>query len=264
MFLRFNTISSVTAFLAISFFATTASASPTAQTKPDTAKNCPGYVHIYPQDAVERPRICQAVQQIEDFYADLGFAAPEQELHIHLTANFPSWMNKKCNVNSRNSYGTVDGRNHHIYLLTEQEFMAHEQKVLFDIPNNIHLYNSVLVHEISHVIAEQLYQGKEVELPKEHAEALAYIVQFENMHPLTRERVLDKFDAYLLKYNMQYRFAGRKDATSFWQFYFNVYGFALKSYYYFLGDDGPALARDMILGNVPMDEDTRPYRKPCR
>lgn len=109
---------------------------------------------------------------------------------------------------------------------------------LFGLPMDEALYQSVVVHELAHAIADQnfAYENPPVVIQ----EYIAYVTQLATMEPATRQRILAARD--LPAYS-------HLDEMSYLYYAMDPCGFAVKAYRHFRSLDDPGkFLRDLLSG----------------
>jgi hypothetical protein len=124
------------------------------------------------------------------------------------------------------------------------------ENTLFGLPLNATLYQSVVVHELAHAVANQHFADSRPSLVAQ--EYIAYAAQLSTMEPATRQRILtsNKLPPYK-----------SIDEMSSIYYAMNPNGFGIKAYLHFVSLDDPGrFLRRLLAGDIqPADsEDVLP------
>jgi hypothetical protein len=115
---------------------------------------------------------------------------------------------------------------------------------LFGLPLNDTLYQSIVVHELAHAVADQHFVSSRPSLVAQ--EYIAYVAQLSTMDPATREQIL--------KANRRAPYTDISEMSSTY-YAMNPSGFGIKAYLHFISLDDPGqFLRGLLSGDIAPDE----------
>jgi hypothetical protein len=131
-----------------------------------------------------------AVRKAYDFFADLGFHEKYNiELFFEKTVGF-----EMANGNFIRTYGKL-GKDNRIYLTDSNEPWLAEKNT-YGLEFSDPFYESLIVHEVAHLLAEKI-AGFKIEITL--SEYIAYVVQISQMQPLIKRKILSRRDLSAFK-----------------------------------------------------------------
>lgn len=172
-----------------------------------------------------------AIKKAYDFFFEIGYSE-----NYFLKIVFQSEiMVEGSNGDMIRVYGKL-GKNNHIYLTNWSEAWLTEQNS-YGLKMSKEFYESIIVHEIAHFIAEKIACRK-IEIT--HSEYIAYVAQFSKMAPNLRKAILSQRPLP----------AFETGEISLEVMLMNPASFAVKSYLHFKYNKGQYL-KAILSGTIP-------------
>ena len=188
--------------------------------------------------AEERTLVCEGAAKARAFFSSLGIEL-KRRIRLRLHA---------AEIEDRRSHlGSYDAELDQIDLLTLARAKALTAgDALFGLQIDEPLYESLVVHEVSHAIAGQQFGFRPVPLVSQ--EYIAYVAQFSTMDPATRSRILRVYSAAA--------FAGLEEMSSTY-YALDPSRFGVKVWLHYRSlKDRPGFIRDLLSGAIrPAAED---------
>ena len=127
--------------------------------------------------------VSNAIKRVYDFFFNIGYSG---KFFLEMI------FQKEVRVETSDGdfirvYGKL-GKDNHIYLTDWNEAWLAEQNA-YGLKMSKEFYESLIVHEVAHYIAEKI-AGRKIE--NTHAEYIAYTVQLSQMHPKMRQAILSQ------------------------------------------------------------------------